>query len=109
MLTPEMYFSKIYLVSFGNLFGLGDIRLPDFSWLIWGMTIFCVVGVTNAINLIDGFDGLAGGVAFIAVLELLPSLEKSYVRDKGWGRGCPYIRKVFPVIRNCISRSFIKI
>jgi UDP-GlcNAc:undecaprenyl-phosphate/decaprenyl-phosphate GlcNAc-1-phosphate transferase len=63
-----IHFSNVYLVSFGNLIGLGDIRLPDITWLIWGMTIFCVVGVTNAINLIDGLDGLAGGVAFIAFM-----------------------------------------
>lgn len=63
-----MYFSKVYLVSFGDLCGFGDIVLPDFSALIWLVTIFCLVGVINAINLIDGLDGLAGGVSFIAFL-----------------------------------------
>ncbi len=61
-----MYFSKVYLVSFGDLFGLGIITVPDISMLIWLVTIFCIVGVINAVNLIDGLDGLAGGVAFIA-------------------------------------------
>lgn len=61
-----MYFSKVYLVSFGDLLGFGSINIPDIPWLIWGVTIFCVVGVINAVNLIDGLDGLAGGVAFIA-------------------------------------------
>jgi len=35
----------------------------------WGnglLTIFCLVGGANALNLIDGVDGLAGGVALIA-------------------------------------------
>ncbi|MDZ4806143.1 MAG: MraY family glycosyltransferase [Candidatus Eisenbacteria bacterium] len=35
----------------------------------WGnglLTVFCLVGGANALNLIDGVDGLAGGVAMIA-------------------------------------------
>ncbi|MFA5383789.1 MAG: MraY family glycosyltransferase [Eubacteriales bacterium] len=38
----------------------------------WGIpiTIFWVVAVTNAINLIDGLDGLAGGVSCIAALTI---------------------------------------
>jgi len=61
-----IYFNRIYLKSFGDLFGVGNITIPDFSLLIWGVTIFCVVGVINAVNLIDGLDGLAGGISFIA-------------------------------------------
>ena len=61
-----IYFSKVSLLSFGDLLGLGSIDLPDIPWIIWGVTVFCVVGVINAINLIDGLDGLAGGVSFIA-------------------------------------------
>jgi UDP-N-acetylmuramyl pentapeptide phosphotransferase/UDP-N-acetylglucosamine-1-phosphate transferase len=33
--------------------------------LIFPFTYFAVAGFTNALNLIDGIDGLAGGVAFI--------------------------------------------
>jgi len=38
----------------------------------WGIpiTIFWVVAVTNAINLIDGLDGLAGGVSCIAAFTI---------------------------------------
>ena len=35
------------------------------------MSLLWVVGVTNAINLIDGLDGLAGGVAAIISASLL--------------------------------------
>jgi UDP-GlcNAc:undecaprenyl-phosphate GlcNAc-1-phosphate transferase len=35
------------------------------------LTIFWVVGITNTLNLIDGLDGLAAGVAMIASLSLL--------------------------------------
>lgn len=35
-----------------------------------GFTIFWIVGMTNALNWIDGLDGLAGGVTLIAALIL---------------------------------------
>lgn len=63
-----MNFSKVYLVTFGNLLGVGVIAVPDIPLLAWIVTIFCVVGVINAVNLIDGLDGLAGGISFVAFL-----------------------------------------
>lgn len=42
--------------------------LPD--WLMLGVTVLWLVGMTNAINLIDVSDGLAGGVASIAGIFL---------------------------------------
>jgi UDP-GlcNAc:undecaprenyl-phosphate GlcNAc-1-phosphate transferase len=38
----------------------------EFSWASLPLTILWVAGIINAMNLIDGLDGLAGGVAFIA-------------------------------------------
>ncbi|MBR4015967.1 MAG: undecaprenyl/decaprenyl-phosphate alpha-N-acetylglucosaminyl 1-phosphate transferase [Anaerotignum sp.] len=35
------------------------------------ITLFWIVGVTNAVNLIDGLDGLAAGVTSIAALSLM--------------------------------------
>jgi len=35
-------------------------------WISYGLTVFWLVGITNTINLIDGLDGLAGGVSLIA-------------------------------------------
>lgn len=35
------------------------------------LTVVWVVGITNAINLMDGIDGLAGGVSFITAMSLL--------------------------------------
>ena len=38
-----------------------------------------IVGVTNAMNLIDGLDGLAGGVALVAVITtFLVSLQRGH-------------------------------
>jgi UDP-GlcNAc:undecaprenyl-phosphate GlcNAc-1-phosphate transferase len=44
---------------FGPELGLGWLGLP--------FTVLWIAGVTNAMNLIDGLDGLAGGVALIGV------------------------------------------
>lgn len=46
-------------IPFGPSVELGGLSLP--------FTLMWIVGVTNAFNLIDGLDGLAGGVALIAV------------------------------------------
>jgi UDP-GlcNAc:undecaprenyl-phosphate GlcNAc-1-phosphate transferase len=35
------------------------------------LTILWVVGITNAINLMDGIDGLVGGISFITAMSLL--------------------------------------
>ena len=35
------------------------------------LTVFWVVGITNAVNLMDGIDGLAGGISFITSMSLL--------------------------------------
>ncbi len=55
---------KIQLLS--NPFG---IQL-DLSWLSGPITIFWLVGITNALNLADGIDGLAVGIATFAAAIL---------------------------------------
>ena len=47
------------------------LSLP--SWLTWGITTLWIVGITNALNLLDGLDGLAAGVGAIisATLALI--------------------------------------
>ncbi len=47
--------------------GLGTVALGNFAVII---TVIWVVGLSNAINLIDGLDGLAPGVSFIAALTM---------------------------------------
>lgn len=46
-----------------NPFGDGMIYL---NWLAIPVTLFWVVGITNTMNLIDGLDGLAAGIAVIS-------------------------------------------
>ncbi|PKL48041.1 MAG: undecaprenyl-phosphate alpha-N-acetylglucosaminyl 1-phosphate transferase [Candidatus Riflebacteria bacterium HGW-Riflebacteria-2] len=39
--------------------------------LTWPLTLLWVIGLTNTVNLVDGVDGLAGGIVFIALSTLL--------------------------------------
>jgi UDP-GlcNAc:undecaprenyl-phosphate GlcNAc-1-phosphate transferase len=42
--------------------------LGETNWLRYPLTFVWIVGLTNAVNLIDGVDGLAGGVSALAVV-----------------------------------------
>ena len=55
----------VYLESLGDLFGFGNINLGLFGI---PFTVFCVVGVMNAFNMMDGINGLCSGCAMIALL-----------------------------------------
>ncbi|UFT98895.1 undecaprenyl/decaprenyl-phosphate alpha-N-acetylglucosaminyl 1-phosphate transferase [Radiobacillus kanasensis] len=46
---------------------LGVIELHGWSIIV---TFFWIIGITNAINLIDGLDGLAAGVSTIALMSI---------------------------------------
>ena len=43
----------------------------DLGWLSYPITILWIVGITNAVNLIDGLDGLACGVSTISSMTML--------------------------------------
>ncbi len=47
----------------------GTSVISDF--IAYPLTIFWIVGITNAINFIDGLDGLAAGVSSISYLSLM--------------------------------------
>lgn len=58
----------VRIESLGNLFGLGSVHL---GFLAVPFTIFAIVGVINAFNMIDGMDGLAGSMILTESLLLL--------------------------------------
>ena len=60
-----IFTTDIYLSNLGDLFGFGEIQLGIFGI---PFTIFCVVGIMNAFNMIDGINGLCAGSAMIALL-----------------------------------------
>jgi UDP-GlcNAc:undecaprenyl-phosphate GlcNAc-1-phosphate transferase len=57
--------TDVYLKNLGDLFGLGDINLGILSVPV---TVFCVVGIMNAFNMIDGINGLCAGCAMLSLL-----------------------------------------
>ena len=81
-LSPK--FKILFQLLAGLCLVLGDVKV-DFvtnpftinnqliylNWLSIPITIFWVVGITNTLNLIDGLDGLAAGVAMISSLSLM--------------------------------------
>ncbi len=62
-----VYFDGIYVDTLGVLFGM-EITL---GWLALPFTVFAIVGFTNALNLVDGLDGLAGSISIIIFGALL--------------------------------------
>ena len=56
-----VFMSNVRLTSLQGFMGIYE--LPD--GLSYGLTFIAVVGITNAINLIDGLDGLAGSLSVI--------------------------------------------
>ena len=57
-----MFLGDLQIKSLHNLFGIQE--LPDLIAILF--TLFVSVIITNAYNLIDGIDGLAGGLGVIA-------------------------------------------
>lgn len=60
-----IYQGDLAITNLGDLFGGGAIRLAGWSA---PFTVFCVVGVINAVNMLDGIDGLASGVLLAALM-----------------------------------------
>jgi len=56
------------IVHLGNIWGMGEVYTG-----LWAVpfSIFCIVGVINAFNMLDGATGLAGGVALAALFWFL--------------------------------------
>lgn len=69
---------QLGVAVFFSIYGLqiSQIDLPiygsyELGWMAWPLTVFWILGVMNAFNLIDGLDGLASGLAIIALAGLL--------------------------------------
>ncbi|MCF0242580.1 MAG: undecaprenyl/decaprenyl-phosphate alpha-N-acetylglucosaminyl 1-phosphate transferase [Treponema sp.] len=57
--------------SFRNIMGI------ELKWAGYVISFAWIIGVINAFNLIDGFDGLCGGLSFIAALAMAFITKKS--------------------------------
>lgn len=62
------------VVAFAGGLQLHTLYLPGLivvpAWLGGALTLLYMVGITNAVNLADGLDGLAGGTAFLCFCGL---------------------------------------
>ena len=63
--------SDLQIGLFTNLNPLSDTPFVHLGILAVPVTIIWIVGITNAVNLIDGLDGLAVGVSSIAAITML--------------------------------------
>ncbi len=62
LMVAGFRFKEVYIPIIGV-----DLKLGFFSWIL----TFCwLIGISNSINLIDGMDGLAGGVSLIGLLGI---------------------------------------
>ncbi|HPX55500.1 MAG TPA: MraY family glycosyltransferase [Syntrophales bacterium] len=62
-----VFYGGVRITSLGGLLPEGSTLHP---WLGCVLTLLAIVGVTNAINLADGLDGLAGGVCFLCLCSI---------------------------------------
>ncbi len=58
-----MFMADVRITSFHGIFGIQELPFG----MSYAFTFVVIVGVTNAINLIDGLDGLAGSLTIIMV------------------------------------------
>ena len=68
-LIAVMAGNQINVLSNPNIFSKEPFW--DLGWLSIPITVLWIVGITNAVNLIDGLDGLACGVSTISSMTLL--------------------------------------
>ena len=57
------------ILTVGNLFFNSVVLLTGMVSIVF--TIICIIGVVNAINMIDGADCLAGGIVAVSIVALL--------------------------------------
>ena len=63
-----IFVSGVYIEGLGNLIGLGEIFLGPFGI---PFTIFCVVGMMNAFNMIDGLNGLCASLCLVCYTAII--------------------------------------
>ncbi len=71
--------ASLSLTSLGNLLGIGAIELGIFTIPV---TAIAIAGITNAYNMTDGIDGLAGSLSLIAILGVLALVYPSASRSE---------------------------
>ena len=69
-LAPSTKLVGQAIIASALFFGGVRVEIVDVDLLAYLVTVVWVVGLMNAVNLIDNMDGLAGGIVFISGLAL---------------------------------------
>lgn len=64
--------AAIIVIAYGQIYIKGFVYFPNDAITIFSgiVTLFWIIGITNAINLIDGLDGLAAGISIIVLVTI---------------------------------------
>ena len=100
----------VALHNLGNLLGLGPILV---GVMAVPLTMFAVASAVNSLNLIDGLDGLASGIALIPLIIMAP-LCLQYALDIQFmfcmvfiATTCAFMLYNFPGLRGNRPRTFL--
>ncbi|MEO7660218.1 MAG: MraY family glycosyltransferase, partial [Pyrinomonadaceae bacterium] len=88
-LIDDIFNIRPYQKLIGQLIGAGILVLSGLKLPITGyeivdiwITVFWVIGITNAINLLDNMDGLAAGISAIAAFSLAVNFASNGLTDE---------------------------
>lgn len=68
---PKVKFAAQNFIAFGVVYFGVSCKILPYSWMNVSLSVFWIVGLTNAINLLDNMDGLSSGVTTIAAFVIL--------------------------------------
>ncbi len=93
--TLMVSWGEVQIQSLGNLFGSGEIELGE--WAI-PFTVLCTVFLINGLNMADGTDGLAGGLAVIILIGLA---------GVGWANGAREAYIIICLLLAAVTLGFL--
>lgn len=67
VILAVIFSTGVYIHTLGHLFG----HEAELGWAGIPLTVVAVIGLLNAFNMMDGIDGLAGGLALVSIGAIL--------------------------------------
>ena len=93
--------SGLYINDLYGLFGINEIPF----WVGAPLTVFIIVFIDNSMNLIDGIDGLAGGLALISLTGFLLCFAREQVCTYSRTYGCAHLLPLLQHLGQTRARS----